>query len=71
MEKLKRCLQGDKNEYAFLGLGVGMSKLSSPAFSSPGVLFHVSDKYSGMHLICAKMFLNFVYEELMFDFDLS
>uniref|UniRef100_A0A5F7ZC23 Multiple PDZ domain crumbs cell polarity complex component n=1 Tax=Macaca mulatta TaxID=9544 RepID=A0A5F7ZC23_MACMU len=41
--------------------GVGMSKLSSLAFSGPGVLFHVSDRYSGMHLICTKMFLNFDY----------
>lgn len=50
---------------------MAMSELSSPAFSSPGVLFRVSDKYSGMHLICAKMFLNFVYQKVMFNFDSS
>ena len=69
--EVERMPVGRQESIIFWGLGVEMSKLSSPAFSSSGVFFRIGDKCSGMHLICAKMFLNFVYQKVMFNFDSS
>lgn len=63
--ELKGCLQRDRRS-GLCALGVGTSELSSHAFRSPAVSFPVHDR-SGMHLICAEMFLDFVYYELMLN----